>query len=274
MTCAEFQELAALYALDALEPAERAAADAHLAQAGHAGCEEVLARARAAAEAMARALDPARPDAALWKRIEATLPRGSGAAGPARFREPLAWAVAAAAIVAVFLLQGGRMRDRAEAGERERQIALSRSASESAAESCRRDLSAMRGHLDEQKTALALLQSPSARLVPLAPVAGAPMQGRATALIDPQQKRGIVLSSASQLGTPKAGVYQLWLIRGKAAPIPAGLLAPGSDGLLADIAPALLEPGAPDAVAISLEPGPGPSAAPTTVIALGAYPHT
>src|SRR5581483_11762049 len=86
MTCAEFKELAAAYALGALTPEERAAADAHLAGAEpneHAGCFEALAEASETANALALSLAPVKPRADLWKAIEAETAAAGGAAEPA-----------------------------------------------------------------------------------------------------------------------------------------------------------------------------------------------
>lgn len=274
MTCAEFQELVALHALDALEPAERAEAEAHLAEAAHQGCIEALARARGAAAALARALPPAPADETLWRRIERRLPAAGSLptiarAGTARrVREALAWGAAAAAALALVAVQGARMRERralAAAAQLEAQ------AREQSLASCRRDVEAMRGEAEASRTALALLRSPSTRLLSLE-AARPEVRAHARALIDPATLRGVVLSAQGQLDVPQGKVAELWLIRGKAAPIPAGLLRAGAEGTLTEIAPALLQQGPPDAVAISFEPGPLPSAAPTDVVLLGKYP--
>ena len=108
MTCAEFQELAAAYALSALEPEELRAAEEHLAQAQHTGCIEAVRRASGATELLARSLVPQRPDERVWRAIEASLDLGRPAARGASGREWLGWAVAAAALIGLLLLNGAR----------------------------------------------------------------------------------------------------------------------------------------------------------------------
>ena len=124
MTCAEFQELAAAgLALGALDPAERAAAEAHLLETSHEGCFEALQQASLGVEALARTLPMPRPEVAIWRAIEAQVAPRTGA-GP---RETLAW-LAAAAAVALLFVGGARERSlhaAAVAGvEREKQQCL------------------------------------------------------------------------------------------------------------------------------------------------------
>ena len=74
MTCAEFKELAAALALDALDPDERARARAHLAEPiGHEGCAEALGRAEQAARLLPGALIDRPPPDRVWRWIEARL---------------------------------------------------------------------------------------------------------------------------------------------------------------------------------------------------------
>ena len=80
MTCAEFRELAALYAAGGLSAEERAAAEAHLEEPKHDGCFEALRAASAGVEMLARSLVPAQPDDRVWRGIETRL----GATAPSR----------------------------------------------------------------------------------------------------------------------------------------------------------------------------------------------
>ena len=259
MTCAEFKELAAAFALGGLDPAEQAAAEAHLAEAAHEGCFEALRQASAGLEALARTLPAPRPAAEIWRAIEAqVVPRGG--VSP---REAIAWTAAAAAVVLLFT--GGarerRLHAAAVAGvEREKQ-------------QCLGELSSMRGEVEAQRSAIALLQSPSTQVVSFAPQAAGGGLG-ARALVDVAARKGMVLSSAL---APRAGKdFELWIIRGKEAPVPAGLLRAGQSGtVLASIDPRLLAGGA-DALAVSVEPqGGSPSGAPTgDIVLVGALPKS
>ena len=262
MTCAEFKELAALLALGSLEGAERDAAEAHLLEPAHQGCFEALREASAGMEALARSLPARRPGASLFRGIEARI-----SPPPAiRRREGAAWAAAAAAVL---LLVGGGARERrrqteAVAGlEREKQEKLR----------CMSELSSLRGEAEAQRSAIALLQSPTATLVSMTPqAAGAGLGARV--LVDLVAGKGVVLSSALLPRTGKD--FQLWIIRGKGNPIPAGLLRAGRSGaVLAPIDPLLLAGGA-DALAISIEPqGGSPTGLPTgDVVLVGALPKS
>lgn len=259
MTCAEFKELAAVFALGALEMPERALAEAHLAEATHEGCFEALRQASAGVEALARTLPAPRPDAGLWRAIEARVAPRSGL-GP---REKIAWTAAAAAAVLLFAGGARERRRHAEAVagvEREKQ-------------QCLGELSSLRGEAEAQRTAIALLQSPSTQVVSFAPQAAGKGLG-ARALVDVAARKGMVLSSAL---APRAGKdFELWIIRGKEKPVPAGLLRAGQSGtVLASIDPQLLAGGA-DALAVSIEPqGGSPTGAPTgDVVLVGALPKS
>ena len=259
MTCAEFKELAVVFALGALDPTERAAAEAHLAEATHEGCFEALRQASTGVEALARTLPAPRPPASTWGAIEARVAPRTGS-GP---REAIAWAAAAAAVALLFA--GGarerRLHAEAVAGvEREKQ-------------QCLGELSSLRGEAEAQRSAIALLQSPSTQVVSFAPQpAGGGLGARA--LIDVAARKGMVLSSAL---APRAGKdFELWIIRGKEKPVPAGLLRAGQSGtVLASIDPQLLAGGA-DALAVSVEPtGGSPTGLPTgDVVLVGALPKS
>lgn len=260
MTCADFKELAAVFALGALDPLERAAAEAHLAEATHQGCFEALAEASAGMEALARTLPSPRPDAGIWRDIEARVsPRQQGL----RLREGLAWSAAAAALLLLFA-GSARLRERSAAEvasvQREKQ-------------QCLGELSSLRGEAEAQRSAIALLQSPTTTVVSFAPQPSGGGLG-ARALVDVAARKGMVLSSAL---LPRAGKdFELWIIRGKEAPVPAGLLRAGLSGaVLASIDPQLLAGGA-DALAVSVEPAGGsPTGLPTgDVVLVGALPKS
>jgi hypothetical protein len=81
MTCDEFKELAAAYALVALDEQERSACAHHLATgAPHRGCREALAAAELVAARLGAALIPQRPSPQVWRSIAARLHDERGAA--------------------------------------------------------------------------------------------------------------------------------------------------------------------------------------------------
>jgi anti-sigma-K factor RskA len=261
MTCAELLELAGAYALGALEPDERAAMEAHLAEPGpHQGCPEAVNRALTAAAELARLLPEVRPDPAVWRAIEA---RSGGPPRPAR-PGPIAW-VAAAAAAAALLFLGVALRE-----VRRQRDAASRAQAEAVAAATERDR--LRAEVDAlarasalQREALALLTRPGARLVRLDPQPGQTAQ--AVAVYDPGAGRAVILSSS--LPPQEGKAYQLWVIRGTAPPAPAGFLQPGPGGVSAgEVDPAVVAGAPPDALAVSLEPA-GGSPSPTQVLMVG-----
>lgn len=268
MICTEFQELAAAYALGALDESELRAADEHLAQPQHSGCIEALRRAAGATELLARSLVPQRPDERVWRAIEAKLGLAATVKPGRSGREWLSWAVAAAAVVGFLLLNGARQREQLRANEGERAAVEARQQGERERQTCAHDILALRGQLELQKTALVLLELPSTHLVALGATKGQNVS--ALALINYQSKQGIVLSGNL---TAEAGKdYQLWLIRGDQK-IAAGLLRGTGGQVLASIDSALLAGAPPDAVAVSLEPF-GGRPQPTEVVLVAALPKS
>ena len=107
----------------------------------------------------------------------------------------------------------------------------------------------------------------------LAPQPGKPAYA-VRAIVDLPRKKGMIVSSTL---SPQAGKdYQLWVIRGKEPPAPAGLLRAGSSGtVLASIDQRLLAV-PPDALAVSVEAqGGSVSGKPSAdIVLVGALPRT
>ena len=116
----------------------------------------------------------------------------------------------------------------------------------------------MRQSSELQRPALALLELPETRLVPM--TGSRPSRGNA--LLNMEQRKAMVLITAL---APTVGKdYELWVIRKGSPPVPAGILKPGRDGkVIAEVKPELLQAGQPDAFAVTVEPL-GGSPAPTT----------
>lgn len=109
MTCDEFKEMAAAYALVALDEQERSACAHHLATAfPHRGCREALAAAELVSAQLGAALIPQRPSPQVWRSIAARLHEDRGTATqPEEVRRRslyhlCGWLVAAA-LVGVYL---------------------------------------------------------------------------------------------------------------------------------------------------------------------------
>jgi anti-sigma-K factor RskA len=266
MKCSEFHELAAAFTLDALSEEERLACAHHLeAEAPHEGCEALVARYQRTVDALSSLHGRSAPPPSIWRAIEARI-----TAPKRRWREPTAWALAAAA-----LLAGLWMRNQGvEHAQRERDTmeeALANTSDklasvEAARQECTSALAQLAGRGALGRDAVSLLEHPATKLTPLAPASAQPY--RATALYNPETKRALVVSGTMQ---PVAGKdFELWVIAaGETAPRPAGFLRFDSSGVaLGEFDPSLLTGKQPAAFAVSLEPA-GGSPAPTEVVLLG-----
>jgi anti-sigma-K factor RskA len=266
MKCAEFQEVAAAYALDALPEDERLACVHHLEHEGpHEGCEALVARYEHTVDALA-ALTPTRnPSRAIWGAIEARIASTPGH----QWREPLAWAVAAIALISGLWLRS----DSADRAQRERNAmeqALANTSerlasTEAARKDCKSVLSQLANHTSLGRDAVSLLEHPATKLTPMQPAGS--QTYRATALYNPETKRALIVSGTVK---PVAGKdYELWVIAtGETVPRPAGFLRFDPSGVaLGELDPELLR-GSPAAFAVSLEPA-GGRPTPTEVVLLG-----
>jgi anti-sigma-K factor RskA len=256
-----FDELAAAYALDALEGADRARFEAHLAECAE--CERALLDHR---EALADAADalreapPARVRHALLERA------GTGAARRSRARSVLGRAASmalAAGIAAV--VTGAAVRARWEAR-------LDRVAHEAAdlraqlAEEMRTVAGLRRQLDDEQKTlvqvkaesaererSLALLADPGTQVVSLAGLKPRP-EAQARMLWNP--RAGGLLVAADLPPLPEGKTYELWAIAG-GKPVPAGLFGVDAAGRGTVAVPPLAGVATVDVFAVTLEPAGG-----------------
>jgi anti-sigma-K factor RskA len=296
MTCAEFKELVAAYAIGGLEPEELAACEAHLASGvAHEGCAEALADARAVADALLASPTPVRPPKDLWAAIEAEVRRtsqdvtGAGAPKAAQtdgagvrdarekpgLRTALPWLVAALLLLALFFTGwsrwelAGKLREAREGLETAKEDTARLASETETRRRCQQDLEAMKNELVLRRDAVAMLHSPSARVVALASQPGAPSGLLATALVDMGQKRGMLVVGGM---APQPGKdYELWVIKGTEKKA-AGLLR-GNGEMIALIDPKLLAAGA-DAIAITLEPAGGGPAPRGPAVMVAAMPKT
>jgi len=268
VTCAEFKELVAALALDALDPDERARARAHLAEPiPHEGCAEALGRAERVARLLPGALIDRPPPDRVWRWIEARV----SSRAPRRRWAVAGWAVAAAACAAALLLAGrsARLRNELDAARGQTATVEARAgSSDDLARQCAAQLEAARKTSGLARDAVALLEQRGTRVVPFAPQGS--FVGAAFAVIAPDRRRAILLSTA--LLPAAARDYQLWVIPPGpgAAPVPAGLVVTAEGVALGDFQAAALARGAL-ALAVSAEPkGGSPTGAPTTVVLVAA----
>jgi anti-sigma-K factor RskA len=240
VTCDEFKQQVAAYALGALDPAERAACDQHLLDAKHDGCFEALRGASESAALLAESLPPAAPGPSTWTAIEARL---RGAASVRRGPPLMVWLLAAAAVLLIVWLgfDRARLQDRMQASQDQLQ------SSQNEKSQCVAQLERMKSDADLRRAALALLGAPGTRLITMTQNGTA----QANVIYHSGEKRAYLLGS--NLSAPSGKDYELWMIRGDKK-IPAGLLHADAAGvLISAVDPALLAEGPPDAMAVTLE---------------------
>lgn len=211
-----YSELAAAYALGALEGEERSRFEAHL-RAGCRECEPALREYGESLASLAAELGPVAPPpsvkAALLRRIEVTMEPAALEARPRAFRWGWAWAggLAAALLVAGYL--GVTV------------AALNRDLARQAGE-----LDKLRAQVARQRELLALVSAPETRVVSLAGLKPSP---KASARMWWHRTAGGFFV-ASGLPAPPAGkTYQLWVIA-EGKPVSAGVfdLDPKGSGIL------------------------------------------
>lgn len=274
MTRDELLDQLAQSALGELSPDEEKALRAYLATASEE--EKRLAEEQAAVGAALGKTLPKAPRR-VYDAIEREITADAAAAAPQR--RSLGWtaaiAVAAVAGLLLYFINDSHQADVAAATQRVRketqqQIETSnhqRELAESANQRCETDKLALERRMQIVRDVATLLENKGTRLVALAPPTPAPRDERATAIVSPDGKRALLF--ANHAAPPDGKTYQLWILRGKEAPIAAGFLQEAVDGTAyGEVDPAVLTAGLPDAFAISLEPK-GGSAAPTEVVLVG-----
>ena len=243
---APFDELAAVYALGALEGEELEQFLAHL-RAGCAECERLLAEDEATLLGMASELatpPPADVKRALFARLDA--PATPGTRRP-RLLVTIAGMALAAGVAAIVVGAALRAQHATQLADVERQHAseLARAEEQRAA-----DLARVEQQLAAEREVRALLEDPATRVVRLG---GLPPSPQAEARVVWHPKRGGLFVSNALPPTPPGKAYELWAIAG-GAPRPAGVFRVDAQGVgRLTVAPL---PDAPtvDVFAVTLEP--------------------
>jgi anti-sigma factor RsiW len=197
---AGIHELTAGYALDALDPDERSAYEAHLAQCEH--CRQELASFWTTTEALAVAASGPAPSPALRDRILVDVraePAQNVVPFEPRRRRVVPVLGAAAAVAAVVALGIGLW-----------------------ASNLSSELDETRSALEQQQTSAAILADPESRTVALQPGA----EGRL--VVDADGQAVLVVDGLDP--APAGKTYQLWIVPHGGAAESAGLF-PGTDGL-------------------------------------------
>jgi anti-sigma-K factor RskA len=233
MNCDEVRSLLELYALDVLDPEERAEVAQHL-ETKCEGCGQALSRAVALNAAVLAAVPDHAPPARLRRKVIGI----ARPASPAWLLQAAAGLAAALAIALVWLGIDSRNKSEriAQAG---------------------REQEALESQLVRAQAAVAFLRDPETRPAS----ASRPDQPGGTYFINP---KGGVLLIASRLPALRTGqTYQMWVIPKTGAPRPAGLFRPDDSGGAVHLQPDPLDVTAVQALAITIEPD-GGSLAPTT----------
>jgi anti-sigma-K factor RskA len=239
-----FEELAAVYAVGALDGDDLARFEAHLAE-GCARCTATLRYSREALHRLALAGPPAVPPpevkAGLMARIAAPRERVRGRASW------VPWAAATAAAAAITaMITGGVVASRYEArlGQMARETAAVR-------ERLLRSEAALRDQVAVYRGAVELLRDPATRVVDLR---GAGPSPEASGRMVWHDKAGGHLFVANLPPAPAGKAYELWTLGGP-APQPAGTFQVDAAGRASHrVAPA----GAPPMkFAVTLEPEAG-----------------
>ena len=260
----DLRELAAAYALDAVDPGERAALDA--LAAGDAEFRREVDAFREVGALMAYAAPAAAAPAALRERILAdartvrSIATAAGArpmpAAPARWRQVTPWlAAAACAAFAVFAYNGQRQA-------REAMVALSG------------ELTQVRTELQEKDRTLSAFMGPEVHVVSLAEA-----NNRPTARVYWNHTRNVFIVTAFNVPrAPEGKTYQLWAIsKALKAPLSMGTFNTDEEGRATIIVPVGTDVNAIGFVelcAMTLEPAggsPGPTETPRLV---GSWRHT
>jgi anti-sigma-K factor RskA len=225
-----FDEAAASYALDALDPSERVAFEDHLASCDR--CQQELAALRRVTTGLGLAVDPVTPPEGLKARTIARAtsqpqPRVSKPA-PAplvRSQRPLSWsglAVAAGVLVAIAAsLYAWSLRNQVrdlreslnQAADHEREL--------------RSDLAAARLDAARLIRTLDVVRAPDVLLVKLE---GSGAAKTATGQAYWSHTRGLIVSAQGLPALQPGRSYQLWMVPAGQSPISAGVFKVGANG--------------------------------------------
>ena len=268
MEHAEYQELLALEAVDALDGRDAQIMRAHLEACAE--CRAELAEMRDAAALLAHAAPPVAPSDDVRRRIMREVknaPRSNPT--PTSNVVPLSQGLSSAwpnvwRLAAVFafvaLLLGLVVLWRRDAASRREIAELARQLNRQ-----QRDLQAERDNVARQTEALALLNSPDGKKIALAGTPTA-QTARATFVYDEKSRQGVLLIEGLP-ATPADKAYEVWFIPKGGSPIPGRTFTVNANGR------ALVSGSLPDAaeygvtVAVTLEPRAG-SKVPTMPIYL------
>lgn len=277
----EFDDAAAAYALDALDPTERAAFELHLTTCER--CQQAVAELRTVTAALGASVEPVAPPESLKARtmsrataqpqahasasVSRLTPRSSSADRVSPVVQPARrsseWLVRAASIIVIVGLGLYASALRSEVATLRTLVAEVTER----AEQLRSQVAGLRGDSMRLSHAMSVISAPDAVRLQLRGAANAP---RATGLAFFSPDRGLIVA-ANQLPPLAPGrVYQLWVIPpGSSVALSGGVFSVDSTGALPGFT-ATLPAGVRSVktIAITDEPGPVGSPSGTTPILL------
>jgi anti-sigma-K factor RskA len=240
----EFADDLALYALGALQTAERAALEKHLTEC--ADCRRELQQLRGDSALLAMSVPAETPPGRVRQRLMNAVAAESRATPP---RQGWAWKIWIPSLAAVALVLIAIILWRQDTNLRLQMANL------------QRNYSRQQEELRSANEVLATLTDPAAARFTLSAVNVPPRpQGKA---IYARNRGSLIFLASNMPALPPQKAYELWLIPASGAPIPAGIFKPDANGSATVINPPV--PGNVEAktFAITVEPESG-SPAPTS----------
>jgi anti-sigma-K factor RskA len=250
MTHEEWQELAALYVLDALEDEDAARLRDHVQTCPE--CRSDMASFRTIAAGLLQAPPDRPPPADLRRRVlEAATGREHGGASAVWQREPARWPGSARLATAAALLFAAAavvLSVRVESQVRRSNEALEHARGEALqAQTEARDA---RGQLAQAAASLAILTAPDVVRVDLKGQEPAPS---AEARAYWSRSRGLVFNASHLPPPPRQKGYQLWVVTAS-APMSAGMLHTNAAGDVSMTVKTPADMPQPVAMAVTIEP--------------------
>jgi anti-sigma-K factor RskA len=251
MNCEELREHYDLYALDIAEQPERGEICAHLDR----GCEVCMAGVKRSLETAAligSTAPPAQPSPQLRRRILASVGSQEPAEDrPSRWVPVWATALAMAALVVIAIYFAGNSRQYAQEAAR-----------------LRVEMRSQTAQIARLTEAFAILSGPRTTEASFGGAQPRPPQGKV--FVNPS--RGVLLIASNLPRTPADKIYEMWIIRKGANPVPAGLFQSQDDGNAMHVRQGTVDVASTAAIAVTVENGAGADQPTTTPLIVAPLP--